>query len=238
MIFKSFVLDTREQQLIYPVSADISERYRALFVRYLRSYNNVNIIAALLAGIDIGMLQLAEYHTASLSSLIQISLTFIASSAACATMSLMSATQLSLRYNKFNQTSIASTSDPHQPIAGYQLLFVSIPSILLEWSVLAFLVGLLLWYAALPGRSIVGFWLVTGHVFVLWLFYMFTRGEQRGTSKREYEIHNFQDFRKLVMSVAERDRQDLQDFWLLLTGFWEKVLKSFRHGSDGLPPAN
>jgi hypothetical protein len=155
----------------------------------------------LLAGIDIGVLQLAEFHTPPLPSLIQISLAFIASSAASATMSLMSATQLSLRYRKYNESPTADANEPRQPIRGGQLLLVSIPGLLLEWSVFAFLVGLLLWYAALPGRSTVGFALVTTNVSVLWFVYILTRGEQRGTSSGK----EFQDIWKLWQTRYDDD---------------------------------
>ena len=80
------------------------------------------------------------------------------------------------------------------------MLLVSIPGLLLEWSVFAFLVGLLLWYAALPGRSTVGFALVTTNVCVLWLVYMLTRGEQRGTASAE----ELQDIRK-IWETRNRD---------------------------------
>jgi hypothetical protein len=147
------------------------------------------------------MLTLSEYHTPPpLPSLIQISLAFIASSAACATLSLMSATQLSLRYRKFNDISNTDSNEPRQPIRGGQLLLVSIPGLLLEWSVFAFLVGLLLWYTALPGRSTVGFALVSTNVGVLWLVYMLTRGEQRGTASGE----ELQDIRK-IWETRNRD---------------------------------
>jgi len=95
-------------------------------------------------------------------------------------MSLMSATQLSLRYRKYNESPTADANEPRQPIRGGQLLLVSIPGLLLEWSVFAFLVGLLLWYAALPGRSTVGFALVTTNVSVLWFVYIFNK---RGTER-------------------------------------------------------
>ena len=88
------------------------------------------------------------------------------------------------------------------------MLLVNIHGLLLEWSVFAFLVGLLLWYAALPGRSTVGFALVATNVGVLWLIYMLSRGEQRGTTTGD----EFLDVRRL----------------------WEKITP-FLHRNDDLP---
>ena len=160
---------------------DIADQYRQLFFRNLESYKNLNVIAALLAAMDIGMLTLSEYHSAPFSPLIQVSLAFLLSSASCATISLMSATQFSLRFSQLNGQTSSSTSSQEgaarRPISGMMLLLSSAPALLLDWSVIAFLIGLLLWYGDLPGRSSLGFWLVTGHVSVLWILYTLTRGQ-------------------------------------------------------------
>ena len=115
------------------------------------------------------MLTFREYHSEPFSSSIQVSLAFVISSASCATIALITATQLSLRFDESEPLPSASGNDEAEtsaiidliivqdPICGKHLLLVNIPILLLDWSVFAFLVGILLWYGALPGRSTVGF---------------------------------------------------------------------------------
>lgn len=163
-----------------------------------------------MAGIDVGILTFAEYHSAPFPSVIQVSLAFLISSASCATICLMISTLLSFRFDHYDRENmLSSTTQQEEPavtgavsdsdgaprarpthfsehhrssISGFQLLFVQIPILLLEWSITSFLVGLLLWYGALSGRSWVAFAITVTHVGLLWIFYWRLRQAQQGVN--------------------------------------------------------
>jgi len=151
------------------------------------------------AGIDIGMLTFNEYHSAPFSSRLAVSLAFLVSSASCATLSLMIITVLSFRYTDVEQNFMSGRQDcdpamerivvvlndrpvlVRQQISGWSTLHVQVPVVLLEWSILTFVVGLLLWYAALQGSSLVVVGLVASQVTLLWGYYAFLRWKQRNS---------------------------------------------------------
>jgi hypothetical protein len=57
-------------------------------------------------------------------------------------------------------------------ISGQEFMYVQIPIVLLEWSLLSFLVGFLLWYWSLPGRSVAVFSIIVSQVGLMYLFYI------------------------------------------------------------------
>jgi hypothetical protein len=56
-----------------------------------------------------------------------------------------------------------------------ELLYVQLPVLLLEWSILSFLLGLLLWYWSVPGRSLVGFCIIATQAALMFIFYCVLR---------------------------------------------------------------
>jgi len=178
MVFSLIMTIVKRGQPLYCADVDLQVKTPSIkkretqFFRYLKAYQNINIISALLAGIDIGMLTFSEYHSPPFSSLLRASQAFLLSSASCATILLIIATMLSFRF-----PDDVNAEDPaeNQIIRGWDLMHASIPPLLLEWSLLSFLVGLLLWYSQLEGKSWLGFWLITVQVVLLSIYYVFTR---------------------------------------------------------------
>lgn len=61
-------------------------------------------------------------------------------------------------------------------------MYAQIPILLLEWSILSFLVGLRLWYWSLPRRSAVVFWIITAEMLLMYTLFTLVRGGTKGRS--------------------------------------------------------
>lgn len=212
LIFANGVCSLADLILTFAGKDDIGEAERALFARYIQSYETVNIILALLAGIDIGMLTFNEYHSPPFSSLIVISQAFLISSASSVTISLMIATMLSFRFKDLEYVVHLSSVDVErvrnlksrrgisiahaqlnaegqptaffqQEVSGSELFHVQMPVVFLEWSILSFLIGILLWYGSLEGKSSVAFGVISAQVGLLWIYYCFIRWKQRNSTE-------------------------------------------------------
>lgn len=93
------------------------------------------MISALTAGASVGVLSFSEFHP-STSSLARLAEGFLVSSAATAVIAIMLATMFLFR---FEDQTYASNR--------LELALAWIPLLLLDWSIVAFLCGLVAWYA-------------------------------------------------------------------------------------------
>jgi hypothetical protein len=93
------------------------------------------VIAALTAGASVGVLSFPEFHPSS-TSLSRLAEGFLVSSAATAVIAIMLATMGLFRFE--DQTNASNR---------LELASAWIPLVLLDWSIVAFLCGIMAWYA-------------------------------------------------------------------------------------------
>jgi hypothetical protein len=154
----------------------------------------------LLVSAEVAVLQFNEFHSPPLPATLQVGLAFIMSSTLCAAIALMLTTVLSFQFEHLTEESATVTPMPaesghHTPddqpeepraipeelrVSARDLLYVQIPLVMLEISILFFLVGFMLWYWSLPGRSIVGFSLMVAQAGLMLIFYFALRRRKDG----------------------------------------------------------
>jgi hypothetical protein len=137
-----------------------------VFFRLIESYKNINIYSALIAGIDVGVLTFNEYHTTPLSLAILVSQSFLMSSASCATISLMITTMTAFEFEG-QKDWFGDQKATDRNITRNELTVAWLPIMLLDWSIVTFLVGLLTWYGNLEGQSRWCIVVISAHVVCL-----------------------------------------------------------------------
>lgn len=119
--------------LILNVDQKLAPETLILFFRLLRFYKSFIILSALIGGLSLSILQFNEFHP-TISSPMRAAEGFLVSSASSSVIAGMLATMLPFRF----QGQEAATRKDY--------LLAWSPLVLLDWSIVAFLVGLLLWY--------------------------------------------------------------------------------------------
>ncbi|KAL8794935.1 MAG: hypothetical protein Q9195_002517 [Heterodermia aff. obscurata] len=149
-----------------------------IFHRLIRFYNNCTLLSALVAGLSVGALQFPELHPAATTTT-QAAEGFLTSAACSAVFAVMLATMLSFHF------------DGQDSATRWDYGVAWIPLILLDWSIVAVLLGLLCWYWERGkgwrfGMLFAGMVLV--FVFVLWLaLTMFKKLRYEGIEREEEE---------------------------------------------------
>lgn len=104
-----------------------------VFFRLQRFYKTFNVLSALISGLSLTVLTFAEFHPTT-SGRSQAAEGFLVSSASTSVISVMLATMLLFRF------------EGHETVTRKDLALAWAPLVALDWSIVAFLVGLLLWY--------------------------------------------------------------------------------------------
>ena len=104
-----------------------------VFFRLQRFYKTFNVVSALVSGLSLAVLTFDEFHPTT-SGQLQAAEGFLVSSAVTSVISIMLATMLLFRF------------EGHDTATRKELALVWIPLVLLDWAIVAFVVGLLLWY--------------------------------------------------------------------------------------------
>ena len=123
-----------------------------------RFYKTFNVVSALVSGLSLAVLTFDEFHpTTSWQS--QAAEGFLVSSASTGVISIMLATMLLFRF------------EGHGTATRKDLALVWASLVALDWSIIAFVVGLLLWYREKNDRwtTIVGLQTGTLLLFVSWV---------------------------------------------------------------------
>ncbi len=111
----------------------LGPRALVVFFRLQRFYKTFNVVSALVSGLSLAVLTFNEFHPTT-SGQSEAAEGFLVSSAVTSVISIMLATMLLFRYEGFET---ATRKD---------LALVWVPLIALDWAIVAFVVGLLLWY--------------------------------------------------------------------------------------------
>jgi hypothetical protein len=116
------------------VEKNVDARALLIFQRLKRFCNTFNILAALISGLAIATLTLNEFYPCT-TSIARSAEAFLCSSAMCAVISAMLSTMLLFRF------------EGHKTATRKELAIAWSPLVLLDWVILEFLFGLMLWYA-------------------------------------------------------------------------------------------
>ncbi|KAI4137827.1 MAG: hypothetical protein LQ341_004970 [Variospora aurantia] len=108
-----------------------------VFKRLVRFYDNFLLLSALTGGLSVGALQFSEFHPAA-TPIDKIAEGFLTSSACSAVLAVMLAVMLNFRF------------EGHSSATRLDYGVAWTPLVLLDWSIVAVLMGLLCWYG---GRS-------------------------------------------------------------------------------------
>ncbi|KAI9760256.1 MAG: Dicer-like protein 2 [Chaenotheca gracillima] len=120
----------------------LNSHFWGTFSRLLRIYPTLNILSALMSGLSIASLTLPEFHPiaaqnpvpASQVPIYTLAEGFFTSAAACSVISIMLCTMLQFCF----ESRVTATR--------LDLVLLWSPLVLLDWSIVAFLLGLLVWY--------------------------------------------------------------------------------------------
>ena len=104
-----------------------------VFFRLLRFYKTFNVVSALVSGLSLAVLTFDEFHPTT-SGQSRAAEGFLVSSAVTSVISIMLATMLLFRF------------EGHETATRKELALVWAPLVFLDWAIVAFVVGLLLWY--------------------------------------------------------------------------------------------
>lgn len=118
---------------LFLVNKALEPRTMTVFSRLLRFYKSFIVLSALVGSLAISVLNFTEFHP-TVSSQNRAAEGFLVSSASTSVISGMLATMLLFR---FEGQEIVTRKD-------YALAWL--PLVTLDWSIVAFLIGLLLWY--------------------------------------------------------------------------------------------
>ncbi|KKY13854.1 hypothetical protein UCDDS831_g08679 [Diplodia seriata] len=111
-----------------------NDRRAILFKRLFSLLPQLNVLSALTATASIGALTFDEFHQTSSSSMNHAAEGLLTSCAVAATTSIMLSTMLMFRF------------EAHESILRREYMLLWTPLILLDWSIVALLVGVTLWY--------------------------------------------------------------------------------------------
>ena len=161
-----------------------------VFFRLLRFYKTFNIVSALVSGLSIATLTFNEFHPSS-TARSHAAEGFLVSSASTGVLAVMLATMLLFRF------------EGHSSATRQDLALAWTPLIILDWSILAFVVGLLLWYAekneqwrgALMATQLAGL-LAFILAIAVWMWNTMSRTGGLGTAEDQRvmrEIHHDED---------------------------------------------
>ena len=135
------------------------------FENLLHHIKNLDIIAALMAGMSAGVLTFNEFHP-TLSNVYRNAEGFLVGSAASALMSIMLGVMLLFRYTTHprtphkdlvNRDEVKPNPDvPTRELLLGDLWLLCVPLVLVDWSIVSFLIGVMMWYGEKEGgwRSI------------------------------------------------------------------------------------
>ena len=115
------------------VDQQLGHRALVVFFRLRRFYKTFNVVSALVSGLSLAVLTFDEFHPTT-SGQIQAAEGFLVSSALTSVISIMLATMLLFRF------------EGHETATRKELALVWVPLVALDWAIVAFIVGLLLWY--------------------------------------------------------------------------------------------
>ena len=115
------------------VDQQLGHRALVVFFRLQRFYKTFNVVSALVSGLSLAVLTFDEFHPTT-SGQIQAAEGFLVSSALTSVISIMLATMLLFRF------------EGHETATRKELALVWVPLVALDWAIVAFIVGLLLWY--------------------------------------------------------------------------------------------
>ncbi len=104
-----------------------------VFYRLQRFYITFNVVAAVTGSLSLAVLTFDEFHP-TISGQSRAAEGFMVSSASTSVISIMLATMFLFRF------------EGHDEATRQDLALAWVPLVLLDWSIIAFLVGLLLWY--------------------------------------------------------------------------------------------
>jgi len=116
------------------VNKHIDTRALLVFQRLQRFYNTFNVLAALISGLSLATLTFNEFHPCK-TSMSRSAEAFLCTSAMTAVVAAMLATMLLFRF------------EGHETPTRKELAIAWSPLVLLDWAIVEFLVGLMLWYA-------------------------------------------------------------------------------------------
>ena len=123
----------RTDDYLLAANQALETRQLMLFFRLLRFYKTFIVLSALVGSLSLNILSYNEFHP-TISARTRVAEGFLVSSASTSVISGMLATMLRFR---FEDQDSATRKD-------YALAWA--PLVMLDWSIFAFLVGLLLWY--------------------------------------------------------------------------------------------
>ena len=158
-------------------SQPVGPHHIAVFNRIIRHYDNYILLAALIAGLSVGALQFSEFHPAATSAT-QAAEGFLTSAACSAVFAVMLAVMLSFHF------------EGHDSLTRLDYRLAWTPLILLDWSIVAVLIGLLCRYWERSkcwsfGLLVASVGLVSA--FVLWVALMMWRRLRNEGRKNEDE---------------------------------------------------
>ena len=122
----------------------LEPRTMILFLRLLRFYQSFIVLSALIASLSLALLNFNEFHPTT-SDQLRAAEGFLVSSSSASVIAGMLATMLPFRF------------EGHEAATGTDYVLAWLPLVFLDWSIVAFLVGLLLWYGKKSDRMAVSF---------------------------------------------------------------------------------
>lgn len=123
----------RQTNQVYAGHKQLDTRARLIFARLTNFYDNFNVISTLLAGTSVAVLAFGEFSTDS--ALIKAAEGCLTSSSLTAIVSVVLAIMLRFKF------------EGHEMPTRLDLAVAWIPLVMLDISIVEFLLGLLLWYA-------------------------------------------------------------------------------------------
>nr|OQO21672.1 hypothetical protein B0A51_10546 [Rachicladosporium sp. CCFEE 5018] len=118
-----------------PARRNIGKGPLIVFHRLIRFYKTFLILSTLISALSASALQFPEFHPAD-SNILRVAEGFFVSSTSTAVIAAMVGTMLLFRY------------DGHQEATLRDLILAWTPLIILDWSIISFLGGIILWYVA------------------------------------------------------------------------------------------
>jgi len=121
------------------VNKKLDARAFLVFQRLQRFYKTLNVVSALVGGLSLAVLSFPEFHPTQ-SSLARAAEGFLCSSALTAITSVMLSTMLLFRF------------EGHETATRKELALAWTPLALLDWAIVEYLLGLVLWYSGKNNR--------------------------------------------------------------------------------------
>ncbi|KAM0805797.1 hypothetical protein BDR22DRAFT_777134, partial [Usnea florida] len=111
----------------------LEPQHLMLFFRLLRFYKTFIVLSALVGSLSLNILSYNEFHP-TVSAQTRVAEGFLVSSASTSVISGMLATMLRFRFDEQDSATRKEYALPWSPL------------VVLDWSIISFLIGLLLWY--------------------------------------------------------------------------------------------